>query len=859
MVRKGVYTALSEVPAYKDSLEHIVDELALLDLRLRVAVSIFRDSDELEDWKSHTGLYISDREIDSSLQEEGKQSGKRKIAQTYLAKSKAQIAEMETMIARKKEQSIKNGVLLNLDRLSRYLNLSAFETSILIICMAPEIDSKYEKIYAYLQDDLSKKKPTLRLIFDLLCDSIADKVRSRIFFTSRSKLLLFRILGFYNSQEGVDNNRSNVARRIPTTSLLAIPLWMDQHIINFILGSEEIDSRLESFSKLVLPKKETGLRKIRDGYPRLKKKSLSIIKQWLQDCTSNGGKRIPAPVFYFYGPSGSGRKMLAQQICTELGLPLFIVDVKRAITLSRDFDETIGLSFRELLIHGNAIIYLDNFDIITRPFNNGGSGSAAVDISSNGGGDGGDEEEEEDGVEGAKSSSTKQEDVDEGLLGGNKDHHYYYNNSPTDYYLEVVLQGIETLSQNIVILAGQKALGPDALKERIYPLVIAMPPLSYSMRSDLWKVLLMQYPIQGGIDVKDLASKFNFTPGEIKNALLTASRIASLNNADKLVEYHNTTSSTNPDGYSSSILPTLSSREIYEACRLQSNKRLAHFAQHIDTKYTMEDIVLPLERKKQLQEILNYVKYRNSVYEEWGFGDKVSRGKGLNILFAGESGTGKTMAAEVIANELKLDLYKIDLSLIVSKFVGQTEKNIARIFRDFQSSNSIICIDEAEGLFSKRTQEVRQAMDRFQNMEVNFLLQKLEEHTGIVILTSNLAKNIDDAFVRRMHSWIEFPRPNNECRLKIWKNIFPISAPVDRKNVDFDFLARQFQISGGVIRNIAVASAFMAKESGASNITMNHIIKAVKREFDKMGKPCLKSDFGRFYAAVIDDVNGSTT
>ena len=181
---------------------------------------------------------------------------------------------------------------------------------------------------------------------------------------------------------------------------------------------------------------------------------------------------------------------------------------------------------------------------------------------------------------------------------------------------------------------------------------------------------------------------------------------------------------------------------------------------------------------------MNIVKYKNEVFYDWGFEEKISLGKGLNIMFAGESGTGKTMAAGIIANELKLDLYKIDLSSIVSKYVGQTEKNINKIFNEAKTNNAILCFDEADAIFGKRL-EVKAAQDRYANIEVNYLLQKLEEHEEIVILASNLAKNIDDAFIRRMHCWIEFSSPDKESRFKIWKNMFPDKVTIRQQYCGF--------------------------------------------------------------------------
>jgi len=222
-------------------------------------------------------------------------------------------------------------------------------------------------------------------------------------------------------------------------------------------------------------------------------------------------------------------------------------------------------------------------------------------------------------------------------------------------------------------------------------------------------------------------------------------------------------------------------------------------------------------------------------------------GKGLNVLFAGPSGTGKTMAAEIIANELDLDLYKIDLSAIVSKYIGETEKNLDRVFREGHTANAILFFDEADALFGKRS-EVRDSHDRYANIEIAYLLQKMEEYDGVVILATNLRKNMDEAFARRMHFSVEFPIPEEPDRRRIWQGMFPTEAPLD-KGVDLKFLANQFKFTGGNIKNIALGAAFLAAEQGCP-ITMENLIWSTKREYQKMGKLCTEGDFGQYFELV---------
>jgi SpoVK/Ycf46/Vps4 family AAA+-type ATPase len=222
-------------------------------------------------------------------------------------------------------------------------------------------------------------------------------------------------------------------------------------------------------------------------------------------------------------------------------------------------------------------------------------------------------------------------------------------------------------------------------------------------------------------------------------------------------------------------------------------------------------------------------------------------GKGLNTLFAGPSGTGKTMAAEIVAADLGLELYKVDLSTLVSKYIGETEKNLDKIFAAAQEANAILFFDEADAIFGKRS-EVKDAHDRYANIEVGYLLQKMEEYDGVVILATNLRKNIDDAFIRRMHMTIEFPFPEEPDRLRIWQKVFPPEAPLG-SDVDMAFLARQFKVTGGNIRNIALLAAFLAADED-SPIEMSHVIRALKREYQKLGKLLTEADFGSYLSLI---------
>jgi SpoVK/Ycf46/Vps4 family AAA+-type ATPase len=396
------------------------------------------------------------------------------------------------------------------------------------------------------------------------------------------------------------------------------------------------------------------------------------------------------------------------------------------------------------------------------------------------------------------------------------------------FHQELIVRAVEEFSF-ITFLAGEKQWHPRGRfrNRRFIPLEFSVPP--YSLRRRLWEQYLK---LPGEIDIDGIAGKFHFTAGQIRDAAAEAGNVAAMRKSNK----------KGKNG--------ITMEDLYRGCRSQSNRKLSEMALKIEPHYTWSDIVLPSDELLQLKEIRNCVKYRHVVYSDWGFDKKLSLGKGLNILFSGPSGTGKTMAAEVIANELRLDLYKIDLSCVVSKYIGETEKNLAGIFREAETANAVLFFDEADALFGKRS-EVRDSHDRYANIEIGYLLQRMEEYEGVVILATNMKKNMDEAFVRRMHFTVDFPFPDKNSRLRIWQNIFPKETPLEQ-GIDYEFLSKSFNISGGNIKNIALAAAFYAADDGMA-VTMVHMVQACKREFQKMGKLCLKSDFGHYYDLIHQD------
>jgi AAA+ superfamily predicted ATPase len=364
----------------------------------------------------------------------------------------------------------------------------------------------------------------------------------------------------------------------------------------------------------------------------------------------------------------------------------------------------------------------------------------------------------------------------------------------------------------LLFLAGEKSWYGGELFEPMAFQAIALPLPDVQLREAIWKdTLTSRFPNVSEGWVRQLANQFRLTLRQIRAAVAMVGEQYALRGerAD------------------------LDLADLYAACRCQSNRKLGELALKIEPHYGWQDLILPADKLAQLQEICSHARHRQRVFGDWGFDRKLSHGKGLSALFSGPPGTGKTMAAEVIARDLQVDLYKIDLSGVVSKYIGETEKNLSRIFREAETSNAILFFDEADALFGKRT-EVSDAHDRYANIETSYLLQKMEEYEGIVILATNLRENMDEAFTRRLRFIVEFPFPDEANRLFIWKNHFPSEAPLSEA-IDYQFLARKFPIAGGNIKNIVLSAAFYAAEDGGK-IEMEHILRGTRREFEKVGK-----------------------
>lgn len=639
------------------------------------------------------------------------------------------------------EQLEKNRVtpdeITRLDTLVKLFGLTSFEKDVLLLCLLPELDPSYERIFGYILDDVTRRKPSVALALDMLCPSPAQKVAKRQAFSANSPSIRYHLFHLHD-----DTPRKQA-------TLLAQSLKINDRICEYLLGSNEIDASLHSFAHIVVPQKAMEEMVLPDekkvGLTRL----MDLYQEGKQDLT-----------WYFYGAEGTGKQSTAEALCKRPGLRFLVADTRRMLHSELSFETAVRLLCREALLQ-DAAMYWDNFDVLLTD-----SFAAQLDVA----------------------------------IAQTENH------------------------RGIIFFAGNEARNISH-KWNIRPLIpVEFPVPEYHHREQLWQAFLNGQATASQPPINALAGKFRLSGGQIQAALATARNLAQWRNGG-----------------------SISADELYHACRQQSNQKLTQLARKIKPKYIWGDIVLPKDQLEQLKELCSYVKYHHLVYNTWGFSLKSALGKGLNALFTGSSGTGKTMAAEITANELGIDLYKIDLATVVSKYVGETEKNLDKIFQEAQDSNAILFFDEADAIFGKRS-EVRDSHDRYANIEIAYLLQKMEEYQGIVILATNFRKNLDEAFARRMHFSLEFPLPEEEDRLLIWQKAFPAPAPL-AQDIDLAFMARQFRITGGNIKNVALSAAFLAAENGHA-ITMKHLILATRREFQKMGKLCTESDFAHYFEMV---------
>lgn len=716
------------VAGYSNETQHIFDELDKLDLILLRRIHEFRQQLKNSHYKpANQHIFISNEEIDWLLQEPVLDEN----ARQQLQQLDEEIIHLGDRIAMTLENSDPVSLNLPLVRLAHLFHLSPFEIQALVICLAPELRRKYDRIYAYLQDDITRKRPSISLILDLLCRSEEERWQVQSLFTKQGVLLqagLLQVIEDPHSPSG--------------SSDLARFLGLDPRILNYVLGNNNLEPRLRDMARLKYAE-DSAEQIVMD--PKIQK-TVSHLLDWHFSLKTNK-KNL---VVHLYGPQGGGKQALALVECRRLKCNLLCLDISRLYGYESDSEERLRMAFRDALLL-QAPLYIYSIDILL---------------------------------------------TDE-----------YRSKMLT----KTLVRLVEEYSW-LTFLAGERPWRAQGLFENCLFKSIEIPMPDFSLRKQVWEnSLRLNGQCPDDDTITQLASQFRLTPGQIKTA-------------SESIHLEHRLQPEKVDGGTIDLL---------NACRSQSNQKLTELAIKIEARYEWKDLILPESKRALLQQICDQVRLKYKVFSKWGFDEKLAYGKGLSALFSGPPGTGKTMAAQVIANEIQLDLYKVDLSSVISKYIGETEKNLSQIFKEAETSNAILFFDEADALFGKRT-EVNDAHDRYANIEVSYLLQKMEEYNGIVILASNFRVNMDDAFVRRIRFIIEFPFPDEDSRKEIWRIHFPERAPV-ADDIDYTLLARQFAIPGGNIKNVILNAAFQAAKADVP-IGMKHILEGTKYEYEKIGK-----------------------
>lgn len=600
--------------------------------------------------------------------------------------------------------------------LIKIFGLMEAEAAILLIAFAPEIDLRYERLYAYLQDDVTRRKPTVDLALNLLTVSRAERWSLSTLFAPDATLRSRHLLELSGNREA---------------SLLAQTLSLDPQIARLLLEQGGLDPRLQGWCQLYRPDSDL------DGLPvgvELRRSLRAVAEQKV-----NG---VASVRLYFQGPHGIGKRLAAEAIATVWQAPILVADLRGARESAQGFDAAVRILVREAWFQ-DALLFLYGFDAL---------------------------------VEAGEHQVLRR--------------------------LATTLAGAAIS----VVVAGTAPWPPLAS----VPLGFRTLTFGYpdaATRRDLWHGMLEAYGISGADELAQaLASRFKLTPVQIAEAVVLAQA--------ELDEVRD---------------PEDNGKLLSAAARAQCGHELMRLATRIEPRADWSDLVLLHDVLEQLRELCARVATRDRV----GCNSVHSRSQAVTALFAGPSGTGKTLAAEALAHELGLDLYRIDLACIVSKYIGETEKNLDRVFAVAENANAVLFFDEADALFGKRS-EVKDAHDRYANIEIAYLLQKMEQFDGLAILATNLKQNLDEAFMRRLTFTVNFPFPGEAERLRLWETLWPPRAP-RAADVDLAWFAHEFRLSGGNIRNTVLAAAHLAVADGQV-VTHEHLMRATRREYQKLGK-----------------------
>lgn len=720
---------------YIDSIDHLQAELSRVDLLIRRALVLAPKSGTP---RSLRGLVISEPEARAALDGEelpGERWRAESSQREALAPIDAALAGARDEIDSRRELSRQADRRLALPYLAGRFALSPAEVDLLLLALAPEVETRYETLYALLLNDATRKRLGADLALNLICRSEREKVFARRLLAPDAPLIRNRLL------ELVDEPQD----RQP--ALLRKFLRVDEAVVRFLLDQPPGPT---GPARLRAP--EAGALALEvDAESRAR---LGNLVACLKRDEAEGA------VVRLVGESEPALTAAADALAHELGRLVLAAPIGPL-----DDEARVDSLLRDAVLWRAALV-VTGPGVVPEP------------------------------------------------------------EAPRLAQAEATLaRRAADFREPLFLLGPAPALTQAAPEGHCWRVEIAPP--DYPLRRRAWAQALNGRATEG--DVSRLADAFGHGARQIRRTIESARGLATLR--DPAVAG-----------------PTLD--DLLHAGRSRSTPTLGRLAIRVEPHYTWDDIILPDDKLAQLRGMAARMLHRRVVLRDWGFGRKLARGKGLNVLFTGASGVGKTMAAEILAGDLGLELHQIDLSCVVSKYIGETEKNLGLIFREAEQCQTVLFFDEADSLFGKRT-EIKDAHDRYANIEVNYLLQRVEQYEGVVILSTNLQKNLDDAFLRRMQDVVEFPMPDESMRERIWRTHFPADAPRD-DDVDFGFLGRQFKLSGGSIKNIVLAAAYQAAHERLP-IRMEHLIRATTAEFQKQGKLSVKQDFGPYYGLIRNE------
>jgi hypothetical protein len=723
---------------YSDTIEHLREEICRLDLLIKRAVVIAREASPSVGADEFRGLVVTENEIDDILRTKdllGERWERAEAKQPELTRIDKELGKRRKEIDARAKASYEKKIHLALPSLAEQFYLSQAEVDVLLVALAPGIEPRYETLYAYLHNDVTRKHPSVNLALNLICRSEREKLNARSIFSPWAPLLYHCIL------ELADESQD----RQP--SLLRKFLKVDETIVRFLLDQP---AKAADMGMLVTPGEEIDGPEV-DHSTRERLKHLAAhLMQSHKD----------PPIIRLIGRSESTLRDAAELFCLASHRRMLfaelaqITDESRLARLLRNAE----LWQAALVVHSGEFVAQEAVDLQLRQ--------------------------------------------SETLLW----------NRLRDF-------------KQPVLLLGTSAAFLQVPHEVTLWRVEVVPP-DFDARHRAWKDALGEHVTKA--EMSRLADTFHFGARRIRQTVNLAAGFAAVRDPAR---------------------PQPTSGDLLDAGRALTAPQVGRFVVQVKPRYSWEDIALPPDKMRQLRSIAAWIQFRRRVHEDWGFGHKLSRGKGLIVLFTGPSGTGKTMAAEILAHELSLELLQIDLSSVVSKYIGETEKNLSAIFREAEQSQALLFFDEADSLFGKRT-EVKDAHDRYANIEVNYLLQRVEQYEGIVVLATNLQRNLDDAFLRRIQEVVDFPFPDDGLRERIWRSHFPQKAP-KCDDIDFGFLGRQFKLSGASIKNVVLSAAFLAAGRPEDpSIQMSDLMLATASELRKEGKLCTKSEFGPYYKLI---------